>query len=1224
MNLRNLAPAVLGILLTGTLATATATATASDRGPDFPRRIHLTKGGTVTAAGTPAATPSPGQLMTAHGGPVLAQTNIRIVYAGPSWTNPTLVGDKMTGLDAFFGGYGNSSYSNTAAEYAGSNGSVGATVNYQGHGTPIATSISGDSTPAVTAAVCNEYAANVASMPNPQSELIYVFSDMKRPSSSNYCAYHSATTCSGQTLQYGFFWNLDGDPGCNPNDTSGLHSQGLSALANVAAHETQEARTDPELNAWFDSSGNEIGDKCAWTFGPSTVTFTNGSQWKLQGEWSNSAYNQQSGFGSNAGCIDHSLTPSTGGPTVTNTVSCAAIGAGLSESCTGTITVTAQTSALTLAAAPFTSSNTSGEFKFTGGTCTANQSLAQNASCNLGTVAFTPQATGTRSTSVTVFTSNGNASTAVTGTGLAGTPALSASSVNCGSVAVGAQAVCGTSGITVKAVGGPIVLGTQPLANSDAVDFSVGAGSCTAGATLALNQTCTLGTIAFNPTSTGQKSASVTLQFVGASATLALQGTGTTSTVPGGKPVLSIQNGPLQCPSTGVGSTANCTGTVVVTASGGSIELSATPIALSNGTEFSVASGTCTPNLFLARYAFCTLGTVSFTPSAAGARSTQLSVSSTGGSATQSITGTGTVGTLSVSATAVNCGSAAVGTSANCQPGSILVTATGGPVTLGSTPLVSLNAAEFSVPTGNCTAGKVLTAGQNCSTGTPVFTPNGTGARTSTLTVNGTVSSAKVSLSGTGTPVVVPPGAPLFASAPGSITCPASAAGGTVNCSGTLQFKASGGPLTLSANPVQVSNASFKIGSSTCTPNGALAANATCQLGNITYTASNTASPSAQVTVVTNNGSASTSISAGVAAGTVSVSPNTINCGTATVGTTAVCGVPSFLVTANGGPVTLSSTPITNSNTNEFSISGSNCSPGLTLNAGQSCTVGPIGYSPQGTGTRGATVNVQTTNGGASLTLSATGTTVPSVSGVPVITNTTTCPMIGVGTTGVCTGALTLTASGGPITVAGSTILATTGSGLSTDFAPGQGNCPKNGVLAANTTCNLGLPTFAPTQVGVRLAMLTVSTSVGTAATPLVGVGEPGFVTVNAQTLNCGPVPAGHSAPCGNGTLVLTANGGPVTLTAQPFQLADARDFSVVNGGCAPGITLNAGQSCTTGPITFSPATSGNVAAPLYVQATYSGAIVWLSASATAGTTHEDVRTPDEAGERLAGEHTRR
>jgi hypothetical protein len=48
-----------------------------------------------------------------------------------------------------------------------------------------------------------------------------------------------------------------------------------------------EAITDPDLSAWYDSSGSEIGDKCAWKF-QSCVNLGSRS-WQLQEEWSNSA-----------------------------------------------------------------------------------------------------------------------------------------------------------------------------------------------------------------------------------------------------------------------------------------------------------------------------------------------------------------------------------------------------------------------------------------------------------------------------------------------------------------------------------------------------------------------------------------------------------------------------------------------------------------------------------------------------------------------------------------------------------------------------------------------------------------------------------------------------------------------------------------------------------------------------------------------------------------------
>ncbi len=143
---------------------------------------------------------------------------------------------------------------------------------------------------------------------NPVSNGYYpVYTDVKR-GHANYCAYHSAGTCNGVQVQFAFFFDLDNDAGCDPQDTSGQHSQGLAALANVSGHELSEARTDPDTpGGWYDSSGEENGDKCAWTFNVPLVTFSNGTQWKIQGEWSNAAYTAGTGYPNSLGqkgCLD--------------------------------------------------------------------------------------------------------------------------------------------------------------------------------------------------------------------------------------------------------------------------------------------------------------------------------------------------------------------------------------------------------------------------------------------------------------------------------------------------------------------------------------------------------------------------------------------------------------------------------------------------------------------------------------------------------------------------------------------------------------------------------------------------------------------------------------------------------------------------------------------------------------------------------------------------------
>ena len=239
-----------------------------------------------------ARTRSP--LMTYHGGKIMPTAITKNIFWGTSWnSNP---GDKITGLDTWYQGHGNSNYAKTVDEYTGTNGQVGPTSTHQGYVIDPTAASGGGSSSAILAAVCR----NIT--PDSSGNGYYaVYTDLPR-GNAGYCAWHSAGSCGVTPVQFAFFWKLDGDAGCDPGDTSGMHSQGLAALANVTGHELSEARSDPaNPGAWYDSSGAENGDKCAWTFGAPLVTFSNGTQWKIQGEWSNAAYNAGTGYPNSSG-----------------------------------------------------------------------------------------------------------------------------------------------------------------------------------------------------------------------------------------------------------------------------------------------------------------------------------------------------------------------------------------------------------------------------------------------------------------------------------------------------------------------------------------------------------------------------------------------------------------------------------------------------------------------------------------------------------------------------------------------------------------------------------------------------------------------------------------------------------------------------------------------------------------------------------------------------------
>ena len=76
----------------------------------------------------------------------------------------------------------------------------------------------------------------------------------------------------------------------------------IAVIESFLPKQLSEAETDPHLNAWYDRQGYENADKCAWHFNK-VSPFSNGSTWKIQGNWSNAAYNNRTGY-YNRGCID--------------------------------------------------------------------------------------------------------------------------------------------------------------------------------------------------------------------------------------------------------------------------------------------------------------------------------------------------------------------------------------------------------------------------------------------------------------------------------------------------------------------------------------------------------------------------------------------------------------------------------------------------------------------------------------------------------------------------------------------------------------------------------------------------------------------------------------------------------------------------------------------------------------------------------------------------------
>ncbi|WP_369046594.1 hypothetical protein [Sinomonas sp. P10A9] len=292
---RRTAYAVSALLLAAVLAAPSATAARPEPDPAGNAHVSLARGVPPRQA---RATQSPD--MTYHGGTILdVVPDVRAIFWGTTW--PTDAGDKISGLDRFYGGMSASEYARTSDEYTQSGPvAVTSTMTYNGHVQ--------DSSPASSSqsAVLAEVGRAITNPDTSGRGYYAVYTDIPR-GRARYCAWHSDGTVNGFHVQYAFFFKLDGDPGCDPNSTVSSESQGLQALANVSGHELSEARTDPNLNAWYDGSGSENADKCAWSFGSDYVTFANKTQWKIQGNWSNWAYDHLKGYANLSGqngCLD--------------------------------------------------------------------------------------------------------------------------------------------------------------------------------------------------------------------------------------------------------------------------------------------------------------------------------------------------------------------------------------------------------------------------------------------------------------------------------------------------------------------------------------------------------------------------------------------------------------------------------------------------------------------------------------------------------------------------------------------------------------------------------------------------------------------------------------------------------------------------------------------------------------------------------------------------------
>jgi hypothetical protein len=247
----------------------TTTTTQDDRSEILPKHEHAVRGQARRHGG------GGGNGISYHGGPVMLNTvNIHYIWYG-NWQGNSA----STILANLAQNIGGSGYEHINTTY------------YDGSGTHVSGAISlagqaNDNYSQGTALTDNNIEQIVAAQNPTDTNGIYMVltsADVNETSGfcTQYCGWHTNGTINGRDIKYAFIGNPDRCPSaCEDQTTSPNGNAGADGMASIIAHESEEAISDPDLNAWYDTRGSENADKCAWTFG-SESTASNGSKYNI-------------------------------------------------------------------------------------------------------------------------------------------------------------------------------------------------------------------------------------------------------------------------------------------------------------------------------------------------------------------------------------------------------------------------------------------------------------------------------------------------------------------------------------------------------------------------------------------------------------------------------------------------------------------------------------------------------------------------------------------------------------------------------------------------------------------------------------------------------------------------------------------------------------------------------------------------------------------------------
>jgi hypothetical protein len=225
-----------------------------------------------------------------HGGLVISYNatgpNVYVIWYG-NWAQAngtdTAAGQQI--VRDFLNGIGGSPYFDINQTYSVGISQINGRVNFGGETTVLNYPYGRRLSDARIQSIVND-AISGGHLPKDSNGVYFVLtsSDVSETSGfcTHYCGWHTHASLAGLDIKYAFVGNAARCiTSCAIQSVGPNGNAGVDGMISVVAHELEETTSDPDLDAWYDSSGAENADKCAWTFGQAITTAPNGAYYNM-------------------------------------------------------------------------------------------------------------------------------------------------------------------------------------------------------------------------------------------------------------------------------------------------------------------------------------------------------------------------------------------------------------------------------------------------------------------------------------------------------------------------------------------------------------------------------------------------------------------------------------------------------------------------------------------------------------------------------------------------------------------------------------------------------------------------------------------------------------------------------------------------------------------------------------------------------------------------------